>query len=100
MQLTDDAVVADSAKADFRLKRERWIADEHDVAVGCQQIAGPLGEASLKTDVDRPPQMTRGVVGRLAAVEKDRTVVTVLAYLVDVERGRRLFVEQRAHFPV
>src|SRR6201997_2518438 len=100
MQLTDDPVVAHSAKADFRLKRERRIANEHNVAVGCQQIADPLGEASLKTDVDRSAQMTRGEVGRLPTVEKDRPAVAVLAYVVDVEQGRCLFIKQRAQFPV
>ena len=70
VELPDDPVVTDAASRTLASSGDRRIADEDDVAVGWQHVAGPLGEAALEPDVDRAPQVAGGEVGRFAGVEQ------------------------------
>ena len=51
-QLTDNPVVSHAGQSDPGLPSMCRIADKDDVALGRQDGAGPLGEATLEADVD------------------------------------------------
>ena len=100
VELADDPVVADPPEADLGLGGRGRVADQHDLAVGRQDAAGVLGEATLEPDVDGPDEVTGGVVGRLAGVEQRRARLLPPEHLLDVEAGRGAVVEQRVRLPV
>ena len=100
VELTDDSVVPDSGQADLGFVGGRGVTDEHDVALRRQDVASPLGEATLETDVQRPAQVSGGEVGGLAAVEQDGAGGLAHEYLLERQHGRRVVVEQRAQLAV
>jgi hypothetical protein len=99
-QLTNDVVVADSTEPNLGLDSERRVAHEHDVAIGCQHVAAPLREPTLEPHVHRAAEMPGCEVGRFPGVEKHSSRVTEAKDVFDVERRRRVSVEQRTHFAV
>jgi hypothetical protein len=62
-QLTSDPVQAYAGEAEPGLGGERLVAHQDDVPVARQDIAGPLSEAALQANVDRPGQVGDGEVG-------------------------------------
>ena len=100
VELPDDPVIPDACQADLGFDGGRRVTHEHDLAVGCQYLAGPFSEATLKPDVDAAAQMPSGEVSGLTSVEQHRSRGAPPDDLVDREQRRRLLVEQRAQFPV
>ena len=73
-QVAADIVEADPAQANLCLELAARFAHQHDVLVGPQHIARPLGEPAAETHIHRAAQMTGCEVGRFARVQHDRAV--------------------------
>ena len=100
VELTDDPVVADPPEADLGLGGGGRVSDQHDLAVGRQDAAGVLGEATLESDVDGSDEVTGGVVGRLAGVEQCRARLAGAGAPRRSRGGPGHVVEQRVRLPV
>ena len=94
-ELADNPVVADPGQAQLGFRGGSWIADENDVAARRQDIAGPLGEAALQSDVHGAVNVTGGEVGGLTAIEEHSPGGVPLEYLVESQLRGRVVVEQR-----
>ena len=100
VELPDDPVVPDACQADLGFDGGRRVTDEHDVAVGCQHIAGPFGEATLEPDVHAPRRCPAAKSAGSRASSSTAPAARRRDDLVDREQRRRLLVEQRAQLPV
>src|SRR5680860_1242159 len=97
----NDAVVPDPREANLRLERVSGFGDDHDVGGRTQHVAGELGEAALKTDVDRTAEMAGREIHRIASVEHDRAPPLGVEHALEGELGGwLLLVEDRAVLPV
>ena len=65
-------VETDPAQANLCLELAARFAYQHDVLVGPQHIARPLGEPAAQTHIHRAAQMTGCEVDRFAGVQHDR----------------------------
>jgi hypothetical protein len=92
----DHLVEANPGEADPALQRCRGVAHQNQLQIRVEDVAGPLREAALQPDVDRPPQVAGREARRFPGVQGDGAGGDTLQHPRQVQRRRWLMLVKEA----